>query len=356
MSNLKSVINKVKNNKRINADEALSLFDHAEFLLLADLADTKRRFLHPEPVVTFVSDRNINYTNVCATGCRFCAFYRIPAHKDAYVISIEELNRKIQETIDLGGTQILLQGGMHPELELNYYENMLRHIKKNFSIHIHGFSPPEIYFLSQKSSLTVKDTLIILMEAGLDSIPGGGAEILVDEVRSKISPHKCTAEQWLDVMKTAHQLGLKTTATMMFGHIESKAHIIEHLIKLRTLQDQTKGFTAFIPWTFQPKNTRIDVKSASAVQYLRVLALSRVVLDNIDNIQASWVTQGDKIAQLALAFGANDFGSTMIEENVVAAAGVSFRLPQSEIIRLINDAGYAAKQRDCYYNIIRSKN
>jgi cyclic dehypoxanthinyl futalosine synthase len=352
MINLDLIKHKIIDNKRINVDEALFLYDHADLLALGFLADTKKRRLHPESVVTFVSDRNINYTNICISGCRFCAFYRPPGHKEGYVLSEPELFEKIKETIDLGGTQILLQGGMHPDLNLEFYEDLLRSIKKNFSIHIHGFSPPEIYFLSQKTSLSVAEVINRLVNAGLDSIPGGGAEILSDDIRQQISPKKCTADQWLDVMKTAHQVGLKTTATMMFGHIESKHHLIEHMIKLRDLQDETNGFTAFIPWTFQPKNTHIDVHPVSAVQYLRVLALSRLVLDNFKNIQASWVTQGDKIAQLALAFGANDFGSTMIEENVVAAAGVNFRLPQSEIVRLIEDAGYAAKQRDCFYNLI----
>jgi cyclic dehypoxanthinyl futalosine synthase len=349
---LKQIREKIINNKRIHPDEALFLYDNADLLLLGYLADSKKIHQHPEPVVTYVSDRNINYTNICISGCKFCAFFRPPGHKEGYVISEEELFQKICETINVGGTQILLQGGMHPELDLEYYKNLLRSIKKNFSIHIHGFSPPEIYFLSQKTSLPVRDVIHRLVSAGLDSIPGGGAEILCDDIRQNISPNKCSAGQWLDVMRTAHQLGLKTTATMMFGHVESKHHIIEHMIKLRDLQDETNGFTAFIPWTFQPQNTRIDVNPASAVAYLRVLALSRLVLDNFINIQASWVTQGDKIAQLALGFGANDFGSTMIEENVVAAAGVNFRLPKSEIIRLIEDAGYSAKQRDCFYNIL----
>jgi cyclic dehypoxanthinyl futalosine synthase len=353
--NLDKIKHKITDHQRIDADEALFLYDNADLLLLGYLADSKKRFLHPGSVVTFVSDRNINYTNVCVSGCRFCAFYRPPGHECGYVISEPDLFQKIRETIDLGGTQILLQGGMHPDLNLEFYENLLSSIKKNFSIHIHGFSPPEIYFLSQKTLLSIREVISRLVKAGLDSIPGGGAEILADDIRQQISPNKCSASQWLNVMKTAHQLGLKTTATMMFGHIESKRHIIEHMIKLRNLQDETNGFTAFIPWTFQPKNTRIDVLPASSVQYLRVLALSRLVLDNFKNIQVSWVTQGDKIAQLALSFGANDFGSTMIEENVVAAAGVNFRLPQSEIVRLINDAGYEAKQRNCFYNWIGSE-
>ncbi len=352
MSDIEHIKEKVLSNQRLNPDDALVLFDQAELLQLADLAGQRRRDLHPEPVVTFVSDRNINYTNVCVSGCKFCAFFRPPGHKDGYVIETSDLDKKIEETIALGGTQILLQGGMHPELDLNYYINLLQYIKSRFKIHIHGFSPTEIAYLADLSSLSINKILEKLIEAGLDSIPGGGAEILVDEIRHKISPNKCSAEKWLEVMKTAHHLGLKTTATMMFGHVEGKKHIIEHLLKLRKLQDETAGFTAFIPWSFQPDNTKIDVRPATAVEYLRVLAISRLVLDNIENLQVSWVTQGDKIAQLGLAFGANDFGSTMIEENVVAAAGVKFRLPKSEIIRLIENAGYTARQRDCFYNVI----
>ncbi len=355
MTEFSRILKKIEDNQRISAEEALSLYEEAGLLDLADLADKKRRLLHPEPVVTFVSDRNINYTNVCVSGCEFCAFYRPPGHRQGYVIDPFQLRQKIEETLNLGGTQILLQGGLNPDLELDYYLDLLRSIKENFSIHIHGFSPPEIVFLANKSGLSISELLEKLIEAGLDSIPGGGAEILVDEIRKKVSPNKCSADQWLDVMRTAHHLGLRTTATMMFGHIETKPHIIEHMIRIRDLQDETGGFTAFIPWSFQPKNTRIHVKPASAVEYLRVLAVSRLVLDNIDNLQASWVTQGDKIAQLALAFGANDFGSTMIEENVVAAAGAQFRLPQSEIIRLIEDAGYTARQRDCYYHVLEAK-
>jgi len=352
MTDIEHITEKVFNNQRLDADDAMVLFNQAELLQLADLAGQRRRDLHPEQVVTFVSDRNINYTNVCVSGCQFCAFFRPPGHPEGYVIKTSDLDKKIEETLAVGGTQILLQGGMHPDLDLNYYINLLHYIKKRFKIHIHGFSPTEIVFLADLSSLSIKKLLETLIDAGLDSIPGGGAEILVDEIRGKISPNKCSADQWLNVMKTAHHLGLKTTATMMFGHIEEKKHIIEHLLKLRHLQDETGGFTAFIPWTFQPDNTKINVRPATAVEYLRVLAISRLVLDNIPNLQVSWVTQGDKIAQLGLAFGANDFGSTMIEENVVAAAGVTFRLPRSEIVRLIKNAGYKAHQRDCFYNVL----
>lgn len=353
MSEIKKIIQKIINNESLDFEQAISLYQNADLLTLGQLADPKKRALHPEKIVTFVVDRNINYTNVCVSGCAFCAFYRSPESSEAYVISEAKLKDKIQETIQMGGTQILLQGGMNPNLDLNYYLKLLKFIKKNFSIHIHGFSPPEIVFMSEKSGMSISSVIKKLMEAGLDSIPGGGAEILSEQIRTKISPNKCPASQWLEVMKIAHELGLKSSATMMFGHIESPEHIIKHLFKIKDLQDQTNGFTAFIPWTFQSKNTRISVKETSAAQYLKVLALSRIILDNVPNIQASWVTQADKIAQVSLAFGANDFGSTMIEENVVAAAGVKFKLPKEEIIRLIQDAGYKAVQRDFFYNHIK---
>lgn len=353
MGRLKTIIEKLKANERIDADESLVLLQEADLLTLGDLADKRRQQMHPESAVTFVVDRNINYTNICTSGCRFCAFYKTPGAPGGYVISTEELDAKIQETLDLSGTQILLQGGMNPELKLNDYLEMLRHIKRRFDIHIHGFSPPEIYALAEQSSLSVEAVLKKLMDAGLGSIPGGGAEILVDAVRQKVSPGKCSAQQWLQVMKTAHQSGLKSTATMMFGHLETERDVVAHMLEIRALQDETGGFTAFIPWTFQPRNTCIDVTPATSVEYLKVLALSRLVIDNVPNIQASWVTQGEKIVQVALFFGANDIGSTMIEENVVAAAGVTFRLPRERMIRLIRDAGFVPMQRDCFYNIIR---
>ncbi|MBV5267175.1 MAG: CofH family radical SAM protein, partial [Burkholderiaceae bacterium] len=249
--------------------------------------------------------------------------------------------------------QILLQGGLNPLLGLDYYQDILSFIKSNFDVHIHGFSPPEIAFIAQNCGFTIEETLRSLIKAGLDTIPGGGAEILVDDIRRQISPNKCTANTWLNVMKQAHQMGVKTTATMMFGHIETHEHIIMHLMKIRDLQDLTQGFTAFIPWTFQPGNTKIPVLAATSVHYLRVLAVSRLVLDNVPNIQASWVTQGEKIAQLSLAFGANDLGSTMIEENVVAAAGVDFRLSLADMVRMIAGAGCRAVQRDCFYNSLK---
>jgi len=339
-------------NQRINIDEGLYLYNNADFLMLAFLAE-KRRYEHnPEKIITYVIDRNINYTNICVSGCKFCAFHEKPGSDIGYVIEEKALFEKIEETLLLNGTQILLQGGMNPDLNLDYYTDLLRTIKDKFDIHIHGFSPTEIDFIAGIAGLTIGETIRILKEAGLDSIPGGGAEILSDGIRKKISPDKCMSKSWLNVMEHAHKLGMRTTGTMMFGHVEKPVHIFRHLDKLRNLQDKTEGFTAFIPWTFQPGNTRLKLEKASAAEYLKVLALSRIYLDNFDNIQASWVTQGDKIAQTALFFGANDMGSTMIEENVVASAGVDFMLPEKELKRLISEAGFEPKQRDCYYNLI----
>ncbi|MCK5541741.1 MAG: dehypoxanthine futalosine cyclase [Desulfobacterales bacterium] len=352
MEYIEKLYDKIRKDQRIDIDEGLYLYNNAEFLILASLADSKRYKFNLEKNITYVIDRNINYTNICVSGCKFCAFYKKPGTSDGYVLSTKTLFEKIEETLELKGTQILLQGGMNPELNLDYYTDLLKSIKENFNIHIHGFSPTEINYIAEKSDLSIKDAIIILKQAGLDSIPGGGAEILCDEIRKKVSPDKCMSEPWLKVMEEAHGLGMRTTATMMFGHLEKPIHIFKHLNKLRNLQDQTKGFTAFIPWTFQPDNTLLKVKKTSATEYLRVLALSRIFLDNFDNIQASWVTQGDKIAQLALFFGANDMGSTMIEENVVAAAGVDFMLPEKELRRLIFEAGFTPRQRDCYYNLI----
>ncbi len=343
---------------RIDRKEAIELLREADLLELGRRADQVRKELHPEGIVTFVVDRNINYTNVCINECRFCAYYRSPDSPDAFVLSKEELFRKIEETISQGGTQILIQGGLHPELGLDFYIDMLRSIKDRFSIHIHGFSPPEIKYIAQKASLSVKETLRILHDAGLDSIPGGGAEILSDRVREFLSPKKIRSSEWLEVMEAAHRLGMRTSATMMFGSVETSEDIIEHLEAIRSLQDSTGGFTAFIPWSFQPGNTELyrkgqATKAASAIEYLKVLSLSRLYLDNIPNIQASWVTQGLKIAQVALRFGANDFGSTMLEENVVKAAGVSYRVRKEDIINAIKAAGFRPAQRDTYYRIIQ---
>jgi cyclic dehypoxanthinyl futalosine synthase len=347
---LESIIKKIEENQRIDSKEALYLYQNTDLLTLGSLANQKRFFLHPQKKVTYVVDRNINYTNICVSECRFCAFYQ--SVEKGYVLSKRELGEKIRETIDLGGTQILLQGGMHPDLEIDFYVDMLSYIKENFDIHIHGFSPPEIDFIAKKSNLSLKETISTLKRAGLASIPGGGAEILCDDVRQRVSPNKCLSKEWLEVMRQAHLMGMRSSATMMFGHLETDIHIIAHLEKIRDLQDETHGFTAFIPWTFQPGNTKIDLEKKTSAEYLKVLALSRIFLDNIDNIQASWVTQGDKIGQTALFFGANDMGSTMIEENVVASAGVSFMLPEKELRHLIKTAGFEPRQRDCYYNLL----
>jgi len=353
MNTIESIIDTVYRGQRISIESAEILYHNAPLLTLANLADHIRYKKHPDPVVTFVVDRNINYTNVCVSRCKFCAFCRSLTHKDAYVISKEVLDTKIQETIDLGGTQILVQGGLHPDLPFSYYLDLLSHIKQKYNIHIHGFSPPEIEHMTHMSGLSMLETIKQLKNAGLDSIPGGGAEILVDQVRCHVSPNKCDSNTWLAIMQTAHELGLPTSATMMFGHIETPTQMLTHMLRIRELQDKTSGFTAFIPWSFQPDNTHIHVRKATAWQYLRVLALSRIVLDNITNIQASWVTQGDKVAQLALSFGANDLGSTMIEENVVAATGIRFRLSKEDMIRLIQTAGLKAAQRNCTYDILQ---
>ncbi len=349
---LKTCIDKAFGFERLDPEEAKLLYREAGFHVLGELADRRRRHLHPEKIVTYIVDRNINYTNICISGCKFCAFYRPPGAEDGYVISKEDLHQKIRETIEVGGRQILFQGGLHPELTISYYEDILKFIKDNFEIHIHGFSPPEICHIAEVSGLTIKEVIARLRSAGLDSIPGGGAEILVDEIRDKVSPRKCSARQWLAVMEEAHNQGLKTTATMMFGHIETPEHRLRHLFSLRDLQDRTGGFTAFIPWPFQPLNTAIDVPKATAVTYLRTLAISRIVLDNFANIQASWVTMGAEVAQLALFFGANDLGSTMIEENVVAAAGVRFRLSTGELESIIKTAGFEPRRRNMFYELV----
>ena len=349
---MQQILDKVTAGERISGEEFLLLADKADLHQLGFMADSVRKRLHPDPVVTYVIDRNINYTDICISACKFCAFFKAPEDPEGTVLSKDELLHKILETQELGGTQILLQGGLHPDLSLEFYEDMLG-VMKETGIHIHGFSSPEICHFAEKSKLSIKKVLQRLMAAGLDSIPGGGAEILADRVREHLAPRKCSADEWIAVMETAHNLGMRTTATMMFGHIETWKDRLEHLQRLRDLQDRTGGFTAFIPWPFQPDNTPLveamekekKIKKSSAFAYLRMLALSRIFLDNFANVQVSWVTQGPKIAQLSLFFGANDFGSTMIEENVVAAAGVHFRLSEQEIRHLVTDAGFMPQQR-----------
>lgn len=349
---LEEIIRKINAGGRIADQEYLYLERAGDTLLLGILADTIRRRKHPEKRVTYVIDRNINYTDICISACKFCAFFKAPEDGRGYLLSFAELGEKIEETKALGGTQILLQGGLHPGQPLEYYEEMVRFMKST-GIHVHGFSPPEICHFAALSGQPVSEVIRRLIAAGLDSIPGGGAEILADRVRQAIAPRKCSADEWLAVMEEAHSQGLRTSATMMFGHIETREERLEHLRRLRDLQDKTHGFTAFIPWPFQPGHTVLaEIDKTTAVEYLRMLALSRIYLDNFDNIQASWVTQGPKVAQLSLSFGANDFGSTMIEENVVAAAGVSFRLSEQEIRQLVTAAGFEPAQRLMDYSLV----
>lgn len=349
---MQTIIDKALAGERLSGDEFLTLAEKGDLYQLGFLANAIRQRKHPDPMVTYVIDRNINYTDICISACKFCAFFKAPEDAAGSVLSNEELGKKIEETKALGGTQILLQGGLHPEKPLSFYEEMLRFIK-GYDIHIHGFSPPEVCHFAKLSGLSVREVLIRLQQAGLDSIPGGGAEILSDRVRQETAPRKCSADEWIGVMEEAHHLGMRTTATMMFGHIETMAERLEHLQRVRDLQDRTGGFTAFIPWPFQPDNTVLaHLPKTTAVQYLRMLALARIFLDNIPNIQASWVTQGPKIAQLSLFFGANDFGSTMIEENVVAAAGVGFRLSEQEIRTLVQEAGFTPRQRRMDYSLV----
>jgi len=338
---------------KISRKEAIELFESSDLLTIGKIADDVRRKNHSDNKVTFVIDRNINYTNICYCQCRFCGFYKRENEDGAYVITDEDLFKKIDETIQLNGTQILLQGGLNKNLKIDYYENLLKKIKDRYDIWIHGFSPPEICHIADVSNMSVEDVLKRLIDSGLDSIPGGGAELLVDSERTRVSPNKINSHKWLDVMKKAHNLGLKTTATMMFKKNDPIEFILEHLQKIRDLQDETGGFTAFIPWPFQPLNTELGGDFVTATEYLKILALSRIFLYNIKNIQVSWVTQGPKIGQIGLFFGGNDFGSLMIEENVVAACGATYSITVEEIVNNIEKAGFKAAQRDMQYNILR---
>ena len=333
---------------RLDFQNALLLYEQADLLTVGQIAQRVRFQNNPDPVVTYAVDRNINYTNICVSCCAFCAFCRQKDDHDAYVLDKPALERKCRETLDVGGTHILYQGGMNPDLSLAWHESRIR-MMNGLGLHVHGFSPPEIVFMAEKAGLEIDAVIRRLVAAGLGSIPGGGAEILADRVRKKISPKKASTSQWLQVMRAAHHQGLKTTATMMFGHIETAEERITHLFAIRRLQDETGGFTAFIPWPYQPGGTTLTTRAAGGTTYLKMLAMSRIVLNNMGHIQASWVTQGHHIGQVALHFGADDMGSTMIEENVVASAGVHHTISRSEIIRLIENAGFTAVQRDTLY-------
>jgi cyclic dehypoxanthinyl futalosine synthase len=352
------VIDKVLDGERIDSEDAMELY-RLPLNELGQLADRRRQMAKAHAfggrgneIVTYIVDRNINYTNVCNVYCKFCAFYRTEKDPDHYVLSQEQIDQKIDELVAIGGIQILMQGGHHPKLGIDYYLDLLHHIREKYpQINIHAFSPPEFNHFSEVFRMPMRELIQRFKDAGLGSIPGGGGEILVDRVRNRISPLKCNSDQWLEVMRIAHELGLNTSATMMFGHVETVEERIEHLDRIRELQDQTGGFTAFICWTFQPENVVLKATPVGSAEYLRTQAMSRIYLDNIENLQSSWVTQGPRIGQIALRYGANDFGSVMMEENVVSQAGTSFRITREEIERLITEAGYEARTRNNWYEL-----
>lgn len=351
---------KILDGARISPEEALRLYRSCSLEELGALAHERRLQKKTsaydgrgKEIVTYIVDRNINYTNVCNVYCKFCAFYRVEGDADAHVLSHEEIGKKIEETIALGGTQILMQGGHHPKLKIDFYLDLLRFIKRTYpSINIHAFSPPEFNHFSEVFGLPIREIISQFKEAGLGSIPGGGGEILVDSVRERIAPLKCKSDAWLEVMRIGHELGLKTSATMMFGHVETVEDRIEHLNRLRRQQDETGGFTAFICWTFQAEHVRLKAEPVGSFEYLKMQALSRIFLDNFENVQSSWVTQGPKIGQIGLQYGANDLGSIMIEENVVSQAGASFRMGVADMQRLIRELGYEPHQRDNWYQLL----
>ncbi len=349
----REILQSLRAGERLTPENAAILFRHADLMELALAADAVCRSLHPQGIVTFLIDRNINYTNICRNQCSFCAFFRPKGHPEAYVLSQAEIEDKVAETVRLGGTQVMLQGGINPDLGLDFYATMFREIKKKFPIRLHSLSPPEIVHIAETEALSVREVLSELRKAGLDSLPGGGAEILVDAVRQRISPRKISSSQWLEVMREAHAQGMRTTATMMFGTGETIEERISHFARIRDLQDETVGFLSFIPWTFQPRNTALGGETTSSLEYLRMLALSRLFLDNFRNVQGSWVTQGRDIGQICLSFGANDLGSIMIEENVVRAAGVTHRITVEEMLDLIRQAGKIPAQRDTEFALLR---
>lgn len=355
MNVAEKVIEKRLRGERLNLEDGILLYE-ADLVLLGRAAKEIRNRLFPENRVTFIVDRNIYYTNVCVADCSFCAFYRRPGHNEGYVLDREEIFRKIHALIEIGGTQVLIQGGLNPELRLNYYVDLVRTIKEAFpQIHIHSFSPPEVDMIAKLEKMTYYQVLSALKEAGLNSLPGGGAEILVDRVRNILSPKKISSDNWLKVIRAAHEVGLKTTASMVFGHIETIEERIIHLLKLRDLQDETSGIRAFITWSMSTKGTPglSHLPVASGEDYLRTVAVSRLMLDNIPSIQAGWVTEGHKLAQVALEFGANDMGGTLMEELVIEPTGIQYKTTPSDLIRLIQRAGYQAAQRNTNYEVIR---
>lgn len=355
-----ALIEKVLAGERITEAEALALYRDVELSDLGALADHRRQLAKKDAfggrgneIVTYIIDRNINYTNVCNVYCKFCAFYRTEKDHDHYVLTHEQIDQKLDELTAVGGIQILMQGGHHPKLTIDWYLDLLAHIRTRYPhINIHAFSPPEFNHFAEVFAMPLREVIAKFKEAGLGSIPGGGGEILVDRVRNRIAPLKCNSDQWLKVMEIGHELGLSTSATMMFGHVESVEERIEHLSRLRVQQDATGGFTAFICWTFQPENVVLKAQPVGSAEYLRMQALSRIYLDNIANVQSSWVTQGPKIGQLALRYGANDFGSVMMEENVVSQAGTSFRIDAPGIEKLVSEMGYEPRKRNNWYELV----
>jgi len=349
-----SILQRTVDGQRLSTEDALQLLHSNDLAAIGHAANEVSRRMHPEPYRTYNVDRNINYTNICTAVCDFCAFYRGPKSDEGYVLPREVLLQKVRETVELGGNQILLQGGLHPKFTLDWYEEMLGDIKQAFpQVNIHGFSPPELHHFTKVNKLPLATVLQRLKQAGLGSIPGGGAEILVDRVRSALTRGKVMSDDWLNVMRVWHHMGGRSSATMMFGHLETLAERVEHLARVRDLQDETGGFTAFIGWTFQPDNTELShIRPVGSFEYLKTQAVSRLFLDNIQNIQSSWVTQGLKIGQLALAFGANDMGSLMIEENVVAEAGTVHFLTLDQIREAIAEHGYEPRQRDFFYKLV----
>jgi cyclic dehypoxanthinyl futalosine synthase len=367
MNSIDTITATVREGGRVDRAQALQLYTHAPTALLGRLADEIRARKHPDRIVTYIIDRNVNYTNVCVARCNFCAFYRPVGSSEGYVLGFEEIFRKIDETIALGGGQLLLQGGHNPDLPLEWYVDLFSAVKARYpEFKLHALSPPEVIHLTRMSRLRIPEVIERLVAAGLDSIPGGGAEILVDRVRKVLNCYnKATADEWLDVMRQAHRAGLRTTATMMYGHVETPEERLEHMFRLRDLQDESHGwpsgasgmagaagFTAFITWSYQPEHTELGGVEATGIEYLRTLAMARIVLDNFDNLQASWVTQGGKVGQLSLAYGANDMGSVMIEENVVRAAGAAYCMDEIEIVRNVENAGFTPKRRNMHYEIL----
>ncbi|NJD69467.1 MAG: dehypoxanthine futalosine cyclase [candidate division NC10 bacterium] len=349
---IEAIGEKVEAGERLTFDEGGELFERATLLELSAMADCVRRRLHPDPVVSYVIGRTINYTNICWVQCAFCAFYRLPTSPEGYLLSKDEIFQKIEELIELDGTEVLLQGGLNPSLKIDYYEDLFASIKARYSVDLHALSTVEISYISNSSKLSIMEILKRLKAAGLDSIPGAGAELLVDEVRQRVSPLKESASDWLNVMRTAHELGIPSTATMMYGVGEALAQRVEHLMKIRDLQDHTGGFTAFIPWSYQPNGDAFGGYAGSGYGYLRTVAVSRIVLDNVKHIQAAWLTMGPKVGQLSLQYGVDDFGSTVLEENVVRTHATRQLMSFEEIRRNVRDAGFVPTRRTTRYQLL----